>query len=216
MKAQQAVNNWEDMRSVPRSSLCLSAMIGFDNVSAAVRLRDVSASGARVDGSTLPAIGASARISRGVLQATGTIVWRTSKGCGIRFDTPLSLDAWMPGLAARDQLDVDAMMDAVRLGDAEVLPFSSPSAPADTISAMLPQRLAEELAFVGRMLDSLGDDLCADPLIATRHAKKLQGLVISEQILGHVATLLVADRPAEAVAKVSMDSLRKRLQRSQL
>ena len=203
------------MRSTPRNHLFLSATICFDNVSAAIRLRDLSASGARIEGATLPAIGAAAHISRGTLHASGTIVWRDGKGCGLRFDAPLPLDAWMPGRASRDQLAVDAMIEAVRSGAAEVLPFRPTPLP-DTFRDALPQRLAEELAYVSRLLESLGDDLCAEPLVVMRHAEKLQNLDISAQILGHVAALLVSKQPEQAIDAIGMGSLRKRLQRTSL
>lgn len=212
MKAHHAVQQEEDTRSMPRSHLFLSAMICFDNVSAAIRLRDLSASGARIEGATLPAIGAAAHISRGTLHASGTIVWRDGKGCGLRFDAPLPLSAWMPGRASRDQLAVDAMIEAVRSGAAEVLPFRPTPLP-DSFRDALPQRLAEELAYVSRLLESLGDDLCAEPLVVMRHAEKLQNLDISAQILGHVAALLVSEQPEQAIDAIGMGSLRKRLQR---
>ena len=216
MNAQHAVPQEGETRSTPRNHLFLSAMICFDNVSAAIRLRDLSASGARIEGAILPAIGAAAHISRGTLHASGTIVWRDGKGCGLRFDVPLPLDQWMPGRASRDQLAVDEMIEAVRSGDSEVLPFRQTPPPPDAFRDALPQRLAEELAYVSRLLESLGDDLCSEPLVVMRHAEKLQNLDISAQILGHVAALLVSKQPEQAIDAIGMGSLRKRLQRTSL
>ena len=85
--------------------------------------------------------------------------------------------------------------------------------PLQSLIDALPQRLAEELAYVGRLLESLGDDLCNEPLVVARHAEKLQNLDIASQILGHVAALLVTDQPAQAVKEIGMTSLRKRLLR---
>ncbi len=204
-EVQEGVN----ARLMPRSQLFLSAMIHSDNISAAIRLRDLSASGARVEGATLPAIGATATIRRGSLHASGTIVWRDRKGGGLHFESPLALDEWMPKQASRDQTAVDDMVELVRSGRAEVLPLSPPKVFRD----ILPQRLAEELAYVGRLLESLGDDLSAETLIVMRHAEKLQNLDIASQILGHVAALLIADQPERAIESISMGSLRKRLQR---
>jgi len=206
------------MRSVPRTHLLLSAMIRFDTVSAAIRLRDLSASGARFEAATLPAVGTTVYISRGTLHASGTIVWRNRKECGLRFKAPLPLDAWIPPRRARDQSGVDAMLQAVRSGEveADVLPIQPPPHTPDALRDALPKRLAEELAYVVRLLESLGDDLCADPLLVMRHATKLQNLDISAQILGHVAALLVAEQPEQAVDDVGLGSLRKRLQRVSL
>lgn len=205
------------VRSLPRTRLFLSATLCAVGFKAAIRVRDLSASGARIEGVRLPATGVAAQLNRGMLTASGSIVWRDSKGCGIRFDEPLDLDQWMPGLAVRDQVEVDDMVAAVRSGDADVLPFPSPAASRPiALESLLPQRLAEELAFVARLLDSLGEDLCGEPLLVMRHAEKLQNLDISAQILGHVAAVLVADRPDQAIDAIGMTTLRKRLQRTAL
>lgn len=204
-------------RAMPRARLFLSATIHFDRGSAAIRLRDLSTTGARIEGSRLPEVGATMQITRGSLQENGTVIWRNPKGCGVRFDKPVVLNDWMPGLVARDQNVVDEMVAAVRSGDSDVLPFPSSLAPPPVpLNGMLPQRLAEELAYVGRLLESLGDDLCNEPLVVMRHAEKLQNLDISAQILGHVATVLVADQPEKSIESIGMTALRKRLQRTAL
>lgn len=188
-----------DTRSLPRAHLFLSATIHFDRESAPIRLRDLSASGARIQGGNLPDAGARVNISRGELDASGSIVWRDEKGGGVAFDEPLPLDEWMPALAPRQ----------------DVLPVSN-GQPANALGQVLPQRLAEELAYVSRLLESLGEDLCAEPLVVMRHAVKLQNLDESAQILGHIAALLVAEQPEQAIDAIGMVSLRKRLRRRTL
>lgn len=216
MMAQNIVQQDKIERSVPRTHLFLSATIRFDRVTAAVRLRDLSESGARIEGVSLPAIGKTAQISRGSLQMAGTIVWREGKACGVRFDDPLVLDQWLPTQAARDQSIVDVMIADVRSGQPH-LPHHPPEPiPIEPASGLLSRRLAEELAYVARLLDSLGEDLCGEPLLVMRHADKLQNLDISAQILGHVATVLVAERPGQAIEAIGMTNLRKRLQRKAL
>lgn len=217
MMAHPTVPPEKVVRALPRTRLFLSATIRFERVSAPIRVRDLSACGARIEGARLPAVGIVAQISRGELTASGMIVWRDSNGCGMRFDQSLDLDQWMPGLAARGQIEVDDKVAAVRSGDADVLPFPSPPAPPPAqLDSLMPQRLAEELAYVARLLDSLGEDLCGEPILVMRHAEKLQNLDISAQILGHVAAVLVADRPEEAIDAIGMKTLRKRLQRTAL
>jgi hypothetical protein len=205
MMAQPAVQQDMNARSTPRSHLFLSATIHFDNISAAIRLRDLSVSGARIDGATLPATGATVTIRRGDLHAKGMIVWHSQKSCGLRFDSPLALHKWMPEQASRDRTAVDDMI--------EVLPFQATPPASKALRDVLSKRLAEELAYVGRLLESLGDDLSAEPLIVMRHAEKLQNLDISTQILGHVAALLVSADPERSIDSITMSSLRKRLQR---
>ena len=203
-------------RSRPRTQLFLSATIRYDRVSAAVRLRDLSEKGARIEGSALPAIGTTAHISRGSLQTVGTIVWRDGKACGVRFDEPLPLDDWLPSRVAHEQSIVDAMVEDVRAGAPQSLPDRPAPTATKNLRDLLPTRLAEELAFVSRLLETLGDELCVDPLLVMRHADKLQTLDRATRILGHVAILLVAERPGEAIGAIGMTDLRKRLERVSL
>ena len=212
MNVQPLLRQESDSRTKPRTQLFLSATIRFGALSAAIRLRDLSSTGARIEGSRLPPVGTVALITRGALQASGTIVWRDHKGCGVRFELPLALEQWMPAAAWRDQLVVDAMVEQAKSGSIDILPEPKVESLNSLIDA-LPQRLSEELAYVGRLLESLGDDLCNEPLVVARHAEKLQNLDIASQILGHVAALLVTDQPAQAVKEIGMTSLRKRLLR---
>jgi hypothetical protein len=193
MQASQRSLDEAEARTAPRTNLYLAAVISFDGGSAPVRLRDLSAFGARIEGSLLPSKGASANITRGTLAARGTIVWRDSRGCGIRFERPLPLDRWVP-------LRERPPQRKLTLSD-------------EAMTVMLPVRMAEELAYVARLLESLGDDLSSERLVVMRHAGKLQYLDISTQILGHLAAVLVADQPAQAIGAIGMENLRKRLQR---
>lgn len=187
-----------------RTRLFLSATIGFGAASATVRVRDLSASGARIEGDNLPIVGASASMNRGALVAGGTIIWREHSAAGIRFDQPLELERWMPGLMARDPEEGEHLAAAPSvpsLGEAE---------------ATLRQRLAEELDYVARLLESLGTDLGRDPLIIARYGQQLQNVAMSTQILGHIGTVLVAEEPQSAIDAIGMPTLRKRLNRTQL
>ena len=215
MIAQPILRGEKETRSGPRTQLCLSATIRFGSLSAAIRLRDLSTTGARIEGERLPAVGASALITRGTLNATGTIVWRDRKGCGVRFETPLSLEEWMPAAAWRDQLAVDALVEQAKSRRTDLPPGPQAGSPRSLVEA-LPQRLAEELAYVSRLLESLGDDLCSEPMVVMRHSEKLQNLDIAAQILGHVGALLLAEQPGQAVDAIGMTSLRKRLLRVSL
>lgn len=187
-----------------RTRLFLSATIGFGAARATVRVRDLSASGARIEGENLPVVGASTTMDRGALTAGGTIIWREHKAAGLRFDQPLELDRWMPGLVARDPEEAEKSV-------------ADPLGPSTgTAEAMLRQRLTEELDYVARLLESLGTDLVRDPLIRARYGQQLENLGMSAQILGHVGAVLVADDPQSAVNAIGLQSLRKRLGRTQL
>ncbi|HEX6661400.1 MAG TPA: hypothetical protein VF067_05980 [Sphingomicrobium sp.] len=77
-------------------------------------------------------------------------------------------------------------------------------------------RLAEELEYVRRMLDQMGDILSADPLVVGRHMTALQTVDIAGQILGHVANVTRSSDPGGAVDLIGMCELKARLQRQNI
>jgi hypothetical protein len=78
------------------------------------------------------------------------------------------------------------------------------------------QRVAEELAFVRRILDSIGDELVDEPVFLQRHAKALQGFDLAGQILGNLANVLKAEDREAAIRAIGMEELRARLLRKAL
>ena len=77
-------------------------------------------------------------------------------------------------------------------------------------------RLAEELEFARRMIEQMGDTLCADPLIVARHMVSLQSVDIVGQILGHIAAVIRSSDPEGAVEGIGMCDLKGRLQRTKI
>jgi hypothetical protein len=80
---------------------------------------------------------------------------------------------------------------------------------------VLRQRLAEELDYARRMLDLMGDELSADPIVVGRHMTALQTVDIAGQILGHIAAVIRSSDPEGAVDGIGMCDLKGRLQRRQ-
>jgi hypothetical protein len=77
-------------------------------------------------------------------------------------------------------------------------------------------RLAEELEYARRMIEAMGDTLCSDPQLVTRHMVSLQSVDIVGQILGHVATIIRSSDPGGAVDRIGMSELKARLTRSKI
>lgn len=76
-------------------------------------------------------------------------------------------------------------------------------------------RLAEEIDYIRRMVNALGDKLAADPIVLQRHAQTMQSFDLIAQMLGHVATVTqTIDRKA-AIERV-MPEMRARLGRRSL
>ena len=77
-------------------------------------------------------------------------------------------------------------------------------------------RLAEELDYARRMLDSMGDEFSADPALLMRHAVPLQSIDIVGQILGHIANIVRSSDPDSAVERIGMCELKARLKRTSI
>ena len=188
----------------PRKNLFLTATLAVGGIGRAVRVRNLSASGALVEGTKLPVTGDATILQRGSLSADCTIVWQVGGRGGLRFISPIDLADWVPGWTAEAPAKLDH--------PAAVVPAREPAA-SGAIDPGLLRRAADELAFVSRRLEVLGSDLTDDIHVVMRHTTSLQELDISMQILGHLAVVLVAKRPADAVDAIGMTDLRRRLQR---
>ena len=117
------------------------------------------------------------------------------------------------------QVRCDAIQAEVRSGAARPSIRREPSALA---AALVPTddelklRLAEELEYARRMLDSMGDTLSGDPGVVMRHSVSLQSIDIVGQMLGHIANVVRSSDPPGAAERIGMCDLKARLTRSRL
>lgn len=210
-------------RAARRTNLMLAATIYADGDILAVRIRNLSETGALVEGATLPEKGASVLLSRNALQVPATVAWSGGGRCGIHFDQLTPVNEWTGGKprpsdpsGSRDQGRVDALQAQVRASAAPSAHSPDPPAPAGDPGEHLKARLADELAYVQRLLESMGDELIAEPIIVAHHARTLQSLDVAGQILAHLTNVMRADDPVAAVDRIGMDDLRARLKRRPL
>jgi hypothetical protein len=87
-----------------------------------------------------------------------------------------------------------------------------PSLPSNDLLYL---RIGEELDYVRRMLDVMGDQFCGDPILLRRHAVALQSLDIVGQILRQVGNVIRSSDPHSAVDDIGMVDLKARLTRGQ-
>ena len=197
-----------DARDGFRATLFLAAALRFSGRTVQARIRDLSHSGARIEGTALPAPNTEVTIERGALVAPGRVMWRDAGQCGVRFDDPLDLRAWLPARErARTQEDIDRMIAQVRGGGERKSETNTPAEPSKQLGA----RLADELAYVGRMLASLDEALSGEALMICRHGAQLQYLDLSQQVLRLVETLLRDPDPETAIKQIGDDAFRRRL-----
>ena len=85
-----------DARRGPRYRVLLVARLFTTTGERIVKLRDISATGAMVEGDRLPAPGTDIMLQRGSLELFATIVWAKEGRAGLEFDEPLTeAELWL-------------------------------------------------------------------------------------------------------------------------
>lgn len=202
----------------PRTNLLLSATIEAGELKASVRIRNLSESGALLEGAAFPDVGEMLSLRRLDLEIGAIVVWRAQSRCGVKFEGKISVADWASGTYSgssirRDQSRVDGIQAAVRAGMPAAPPKDRSIVDPEELKGSLDGRLAEELAHVRRLLENMGDELTDDPIIVQRHSRILQGFDMACQILGHLGAILTAENRAAAVDAIGMEDLRARLLR---
>lgn len=117
------------------------------------------------------------------------------------------------------QTRCDGILSDYRANPADPATFvqpSTPPAPPPATDDLLLLRLAEELEYARRMMDAMGDALCADPAVVMRHSVSLQSVDIVGQMLGHIANVVRSSRREDSVELIGMCELKSRLTRRSL
>jgi hypothetical protein len=178
----------------------------------------MSETGALIEGAALPSVGEALILRRLQLQIGAVVIWRHAGRCGIKFERTASTDEWIAGVAqppaaiSAGQARVDRIQTAVRSGAA--IPDEDLVRGECASPATVEKRIGEEIAFVLRLFDAVGDDLTGDPILLQRHARNLQNFDLACQILQQLGAVLVAEDRVAAVQHVSLAELRARLIRS--
>ena len=129
-----------DRRS-ERTHLFLVATLTGGGISDSVRVRNLSPTGAQVEGLALPGHGTLVVLRRGALEAAGTIVWAAKGRAGVAFSVPVAVADWLPTKEARP-LALTRLSPLAAIADLE--------------------RLSVELA-------AFGEALVRDPAVAASH-----------------------------------------------
>jgi hypothetical protein len=175
----------------------LAAKVRTNGLDLSVRMRNMSASGALLEGAILPEPGSMVVVSRNVHCVAAEVRWVAAGCCGVKFVEVVNVAVWT-GAKAPPQA-----------------PSSSQGSPDQDagLEDAIPHRVGEELAYVQRIIENLGDELSSSPFIVQRYPATLQSFDLANQLLGHLARVLLAGDRARAAHEVSMDALRKRLLR---
>lgn len=172
-------------RQHERTSLLVIASLLANGVSNRIKVRNLSASGAMIEGASLPREGARIDLRRGAVSLPGRVVWSTGGRAGLEFHGYATAEDWLPNTNP-DQRKVDAAAELARQERAVGL--------ATRAAAQLPTsaRSAAEIAEIANLLDDLADDLAGDPVVIVRYLSKLQVLDVAGQALRATANLMAA------------------------
>lgn len=187
-----------------------------------VRIRNMSESGAMIDGAALPGMGASLILRRGDIDIGGIVAWVQGDRCGIRFDGVAQVEEWVAGkrLPGRNKIltgqqRVDTLQAAIRLGrPTGYLDGSDRSPPAPEASKRpvdLYYRIGQEIAAVQRMLVATANDLSDAPVMLARYGSQLQAIQSASEVLDHLMRVLQAPDSEAAADKIAHHALRTRL-----
>ena len=157
-----------------------------------VRVRNISRTGALVEGATLPPVGTVVRLSRASLSASGSVIWIEQGRAGLEFEAPIGVSEWLPqGRRGIGQQFVDELFHQKRLG----VNGARAGSAADGAT------LAEELLELRLSLERAGEALVLDSVVASRHALALQSIDGVAQALARLAAEAAsqADSPLAAI-----------------
>jgi hypothetical protein len=110
-----------------------------------------------------------------------------------------------------DQIQSQARRDGVY--DLLFKPKPESNVPLVKTANQLEIRLSEELDYIRHVLDGVGNNLANDPEVLQRHAVTLQSFDLIGQMIGHVSSIIAAANRSEAVDRVGIEEMKKRLER---
>lgn len=189
-----------DARSAPRANMFLAAALRVGGSLYDVRIRDMSPSGAQIEGATLPDVGSIVEIARGNLNVRGVIAWSIARRCGIRFSNSVSTRDWLSAKTNKGQNRVDRIVDALRAG---ALPMEPPAMRPETCDG----RLVEDLGCVVSLIEQLEDGLAVDASLVEQHGILLQNIDLAKQLLSVLAETL-SENPNCTSAEARLHQLR--------
>lgn len=170
-------------RGAERVNMFLAATAYFDGSSNPARVRNLSTWGAMLDAGVVPAIDTHVQISRGQLNASGTVVRVNGSRFGVSLAHPIEVSRWLSPPRNPGQETVDRIFRN---------PAEPPSLPSDPLmNGEVTGRTSYSVAALDEVIDllaSLGDRLSDDATVVGQHGEALQNLDRALQILGRLKT----------------------------
>ena len=163
-----------ETRGARRTSLYLAAALDHGGKSLPVKIRNISASGALVEGA---AVAAAARVElvRGRLRAKALVSWSGQGRCGLKFSGRIDVQQWRLASAGGGPRPAG-----------EIVGEANPGAPSEPGHERMCEPGAEADRYLTRsanLLDRLSADLAGDPDVVERHLDSLQDFKVALQLI---------------------------------
>lgn len=145
-----------------------------------VRLCNVSAMGALVEGEDLPANGTSVDLQCGAVAVQGRIIWTAGNKAGISFTERTEVEHWFADAEPQNSVDKAFQRIAREMQRHDnVQPIAAPHHRSQITNGDMERSAAA--------LEELADALAGEPELFGRYATQLQALDISAQLLRKLA-----------------------------
>ncbi|MGN6848026.1 MAG: hypothetical protein ACTHJK_00895 [Sphingomicrobium sp.] len=177
-----------DTRGASRASLYLAAALYRDGKPSPVKIRNISAIGALVEGSVIPESGALVQLVRGGLIVHGLVAWSSDGRCGLKFSGSIDVQQWRAIPANAEQQRIDEVVRLVKAG-AVPLPVSSLGQSRQLELQERDAELSGDLQRALELLDNLGGVLAGDPDVVRRYGHALQNLDVAMQVIAAVQAI---------------------------
>lgn len=186
-----------DARGAPNTYL--PATLYCDGARSAVRIRNIAATAALLEGGPIPSPGTLVQLVRGDLIVHGLVAWSAESQFALKFSGSVDVQQWLAAPGNAHQQWVDEVVSLVKAG-AVPLPVPGLGVPDEGGTPMSAADLASDLGRASELIGNLGDILAGDVEILTRHGDALQNLDIAKQVIVAVQMSLATHStdPAEA------------------
>ena len=162
-----------ESRAAARTNLFLAATVNLAGVEHPVKIRDLSATGARIETAFVPQVGADVALVRGRLSVQARVSWHAGRFCGLSFASPVSIENWMAN-PVKPERQLRPPLAEVEGG------VATPVRP----KAERAESIAEELSRVSRWLEAFGQTLASDPQVVFKYGTQLFSLGLAARALG--------------------------------
>lgn len=205
MHSEAPQSDGDDSRLAPRASLYLAAVLSCDGAHTSVKIRNISSSGALLEGTQIPEVGASAKLTRGNLGAEGFVAWATERKCGLKFSVPIKVQQWRASTLNAEQARID---DIVQQLNAGIAPPSAADTNEDFVRLQNAE-LSDDLGVALTLLEALSEAIGGDAAMVLRNGADLQKLDIAMQLIGAVSAIMSGRSESTSDASARLSGLRR-------